>query len=1070
MVDSAQLLDPQQERIVRHLHNLVGPGPADFFRDACQMMSHRDRYQSTTHIVAHLLRECESALRAVLSTILTDHPIDEQKCECCGQVLKKGCSKGQTIDQIAHTLFADNNGEAEAIAKIWKKIVSKEGYRLVHRHALSTPREVDNVEFVTYWDEVNEILDKVLDRFQAQFSRVFRYLDVIMETGPLAAKRLKQNVPNNLVAFRYFFDKLNDPNWLQPLSKEGLLAFFPVYADTEGTTRYPDWPQGKYLARMARISDAQQSVVDIVMNLPATDSPYVSEHLLDIALALPPKSAGKIADRAITPATRPGSFLTKKLSQVICHVANGAVKCALRITRSTLQGFLKEDDPSQQSDPSSLWECQKLIAEVLPLLIRLDWIATVDTLIGLLDEAIRHAIEPESTQGCQDHSQLWCPRIGDSRFYSEDTRKVLVQAVIDSARLLSKQGDPAALEEFLQTVESQRWLVFKRIALHILEHFGSSLSCGERLASRKYFDDQGLQTEYRSLLQSRFGELAADRQRLILGWIAEDPVSDTVSLADRKLWQRDYLSCCKPLPPKWRKQYDALVAELGPPQSDHMSSTVWVGPTSPIQLDSIRKMSVRELVDYLKSWKPTRGWRNPTPEGLGRKIEQIVSDQPQRFAEEAKAFIGVKPLYIGYFFEGLSTALRSNHEFDWDKVLDLMDWVISESQALLDASEVANDCSWGWPRKAIARLLSVSLDPEKPAIDLQYRSAVWSVLEPLTHDPDPEPEESCAKEGRPDPFTASIQTIRGNALHAVVRYAYWAAKGRPGTQGTNDVDGVVGLAAVPEAQSVLERHLDPDYEQSAAIWAVYGSYVNLLVHLDRDWLICQRPHIFPHAPELNHLRKAAWHSYLLYYSPTVAVFKALESEYEYGVNELPGTVATESSAAERLGEHLVWLYSCGHLELQGLLSLFEEANCSLRTHCIRFIGRMLTERPTPDALVRLKVLWTNRRDSMDCTRCREEPAAFGWWVTSNVFEESWVLEQLEAILALVPIVDRDSEVVDYLSKVADEGLAAAVRCLKSLVQHADGTVKVYGWRQALKRALERALKSTEAELSRTGAK
>jgi len=960
MVHPAQLLDPQQERIVRHLHNLVGPGPADFFRDACQIMLCRDQYSSTAPIVAHLLRECESALRAVLSSIsiLTDNPIDEQKCKCCGQVLKKGHSTGETIGQIVHTLFADNNDEAEEIAKIWKTIVSKQGYRLVHRHALSAPREVDDDEFVAYWDQVNEILDKVLDRFQAQFSRVFQQLDVIMESGPSDVTRLKQNVPNNLVAFRYFFERLNDPGWLKPLSEKGLFAFFPVYADTEGTTRYPDWPQGKYLARMARIGDAQQSVVDVVTSLPPVDSPYVSGYLLDIALALPPNSAGKVADRAITTATRSNSPVIRKLPQAICHLANGAVECALRITRSALWRFLKEDDPSQPSDPSSLWECQNLIAQVLPPLIRVDWIATVDMFIGLLDEAIRHRIEPEPTQGCQDDSQLWCPRIGGSRAYSGDTRKVLVQAFVDSARLLSEQGDPAVLEEFLQKVQSQCWLVFKRIALHILERFGSTLSgsIGERLTSREYFDDHRLQTEYRSLLQSRFGELTTDQQRSILGWIAEGPVSDDVSLADRNLWQRDWLSCCKPLPPKWQKQYDALVAELGPPQSDHMSLAVWVGPTSPIQLDSIRKMSVRELVDYLKSWKPTRGWRNPTPEGLGRMIEQIVSDQPQRFAEEAKAFIGVKPLYVGYFFEGLSTALRSNREFDWDNVLDLMDWVISESQVLLDASEVADDSSWGWPRKAVARLLSDGLDPDKPAIDLQHRSAVWSIVKPLTHDPNPEPEESCAEEGGPDPFTVSIQTIRGNALHAVVRYAYWVAKDRPGTQETNDVDGVVGLDAVPEAKSVLERHLDPDYEQSAAIWAVYGSCVNLLVHLDRNWLICQRPHIFPHAPHLNHLRKAAWQSYLLYSGLTVTGFKALESEYKYAVNELAETLAIES---EHLGEHLVRLYSYGHLQLQGLLSLFEKASCSLRTHCIGFIGRMLTEPPTPEVLVRLKVLWTN---------------------------------------------------------------------------------------------------------------
>ena len=64
-----RLSDPRQTRTYERLARLVGPGPAAFFLDACRLMEEGKPFQSTTHLVAHLLREIESALRDVLEPI-----------------------------------------------------------------------------------------------------------------------------------------------------------------------------------------------------------------------------------------------------------------------------------------------------------------------------------------------------------------------------------------------------------------------------------------------------------------------------------------------------------------------------------------------------------------------------------------------------------------------------------------------------------------------------------------------------------------------------------------------------------------------------------------------------------------------------------------------------------------------------------------------------------------------------------------------------------------------------------------------------------------------------------------
>jgi hypothetical protein len=63
-----QLSDPRQESIYRRLF-LIGPGPAHFFHDTCRILDTKPLFDTVTHLAAHLMRETESAVQAVLTTI-----------------------------------------------------------------------------------------------------------------------------------------------------------------------------------------------------------------------------------------------------------------------------------------------------------------------------------------------------------------------------------------------------------------------------------------------------------------------------------------------------------------------------------------------------------------------------------------------------------------------------------------------------------------------------------------------------------------------------------------------------------------------------------------------------------------------------------------------------------------------------------------------------------------------------------------------------------------------------------------------------------------------------------------
>src|SRR3954471_7689533 len=79
---------------------------------------------------------------------------------------------------------------------------------------------------------------------------------------------------------RYFFDKLQNPEWLAPLREKD---FFrnppePERGEHKGTIRFVPWPQSQYLARMATLRPSEVSA--LLLALPETDNISVHEDCL----------------------------------------------------------------------------------------------------------------------------------------------------------------------------------------------------------------------------------------------------------------------------------------------------------------------------------------------------------------------------------------------------------------------------------------------------------------------------------------------------------------------------------------------------------------------------------------------------------------------------------------------------------------------------------------------------------------------------------------------------------------------------------------------------------------------
>ena len=87
---------------------------------------------------------------------------------------------------------------------------------------------------------------------------------------------------------RYFFERLDNPAWIEPLRKRGWFSTPPVpKRDAErGTIEFQQWQPLKYLSRMAAHEPAL--VAEIMATLPDSDNPYIFQSFLNAALAMPP--------------------------------------------------------------------------------------------------------------------------------------------------------------------------------------------------------------------------------------------------------------------------------------------------------------------------------------------------------------------------------------------------------------------------------------------------------------------------------------------------------------------------------------------------------------------------------------------------------------------------------------------------------------------------------------------------------------------------------------------------------------------------------------------------------------
>lgn len=928
--------------------------------------------------------------------------------------------------------------------------------------------------------------------------------------NPEVVQRALQTIQKGRAQYEYFFDNLKSSAWLKPLAAAGLFKH-PPQARREGdSVSFSVWPESRYLARMAGNPEAASVVLELALGIPETDNLLVHEDLVDVALGLPPTEAAQLCERRLVgwDGSPFRTLLPKKIGELIAYLAReGQGEAALSLAQSTLR--LLPDPRFEGGDPENElllpepkaaideWGYGEILRKHRSDLIAATGLRGLGVLCSLLAEATRLSRRAGDEELPQDHSEIWRPDIGDERF-PERISDILISAVRDTAIQIVEQ-DRSQLRAVVEAMRRGRWLVFDRLSLYLLlrywqddEHLLAELLLEESLFQR-------FPREYASLLQTVAAELPRatssellrrveqgpdpGRVRAMLqSWAGEEPSEDEVDRWMRR-WKLYRLAALSPrLADDWLERYHALVDEFGKPREPQQvpQEATWVGPTSPTSADDIRVLDVPSLVERLQGWRPEPGPRAASPEGLGRVLTSVVQADPAPYARDAVLFKGLDPTYVRSLLDGLQQAIRDGRPFGWEPVLELVEWVLSQPYAAADEESgwAERDPGWGWSRTASSRLLSGGLQQGATEIPTRYRDKVWPALASLAEDPEPTPDDEARYGGsNMDPVTLSINTTRGEAMHAVIRYGLWVRASLEA--GPESKDRLArGFDELPEVRQVLEAHLDPARDPSPAIRSVYGKWFPWLALLDEGWARTHVKSIFPESPEESDRFWAAWDAYVVFCEPYNEPFKLLSAVYRRVINALDSRREPKrlvENPDHRLAEHLVVMLLRGVLDASepgGLLSDFHaRAKDELCAHAVRFAGRVLEREGghlPPAAWERLKGLWIQRLDfarhSPDPKKHTHELGAFGWWFASEMVEADWALEQLELVLNLVGEIDPDHLVAKRLQRVAASNPRRSVACLARMLEADREGWSLPGWEAEAKDVLKVALASPEQEV------
>jgi hypothetical protein len=908
-------------------------------------------------------------------------------------------------------------------------------------------------------------------------------IDEFLEEGPpeVSGSRraeLVTLVRANTANLDYFFSRLDDASWLPFLLEEGFFRH-PTPPETgsndDGQTwfRYPNWPESRYLARIA--AEAPEKVAAAVECVPEAANPRVHEDVIVAATAMPGGLAAKIAKReARWLARHQGHLLSlpRPAGELLVHLAEeGEMKAAFALAGTLLK---IEVDPSYEDRTSRRRAVARVGDREYSEILKAAWPAMMSAEPDRAFSFLCHHLADVVALGFVedsgfDRTYMWRSAIED---HAQNTGGSLLDTMVEAVRdtaVAQARKDPEERHLILAELARHEAVIFRRIALFIIAGFGTPREVADALVDEAALKGVDAFHEYAELLRARFGDLEPYEQASLMAMIGAGPGEDLgefqrergdseerIAAYGRHWRLRRYDLIAGHLEGEALREYRSLLEEFDRPDHPTFLSVVthWSGHESPYTAEQLAEMSPSAVADAVRA--AAEEVDEDSGSGLALVLESAVEKDPRGYASVAERFADLEVRYIRALLGGLGKEAREKRSFDWGPVLELAEKVTVDRRAGPSAGE--EGAALNWLHRTIVSLLSDGMKKGDAELPIEERERIWTLIEPLLDHPDPSPERD---EGG-EPSTLAINSVRGEALHAVVDYAFWVERAQ-------EADGSFeGIRSLPEFGAAVERRLDPAIESSSAILAVLGEWFVQFVRMDEAWASGLAPKVFPSGPDAARRFSAAWNGYVVFNQAWTSTFEILRECYELAVERSEQVDEGRYMAGnpqEHLGRHLNFLRFSGSIDLadDGIFARFwSTAPTEIRKRLIRDVGwslehgnRGLSENVGGRIVETWE--WIAEQTKVE----RSALSEFGAWLGARQLDDGWLLDQALRLLKDGIALDPDHVVYGGLPRMAATHPREVVEVLRLMIVTEPESWSVLGARDQVRETLAAALEAED---------
>lgn len=914
--------------------------------------------------------------------------------------------------------------------------------------------------------------------------------------------------------YQYFFEKLTSPAWIEPLTKKGRFAHPPGIERVGTMYRFPRWPEGDYLLRMAPI--APEAVAAALSDKCfESDNPLVHLLLVEIGTVLPGPLAVAVVRREQAWVETQSSLFTlypEKAAALVEHLCQvNEARAALGLASAMLEvrapaeregkliegedgtSFVWKPSPDPLGKMEPVWS-QLFLRRVIEPLAN----AVPADLLASLAQNLNRAVSIHASNQqdhSNDHSEIWRPHLEHSSH--PDALNETVSALVAAIKIIvDHRHDGIGL--VFDAIKEYTWPIFNRIRAFTLLHTTNP----DQAAVERFVNDPeryarpSINSEFNDLLKKVAPSLTPTVLNDILQRIdtGPDPTSYAYHLEHRvqpehvetvrsqiiEQWKRDWLfPLSDVLEGSRAEELQALVMKYDAPRPRFRSGGIrQLQDQSPSDVAGFNAMTVDELVGYLKEWTPPSSglpFERPSRAGMASTLRQWVTHDPQRATANLELFLTTElnPAYITAILDAFSGMLKSEEAFDIYTVARAAQWAAENTDALteFDAEERLHEATWNWAQMSAARYMTDLLLQEK-RLDLSRAAELWPAASAMCYLDRPTVEDEVEYKKEASRYASyALNTPRPVGIEAMIRYGRWLKLATSNTDFSPEL-----LVPVFE---VLEEKLDARTEPSVAVREMFGMQFRTLAWLDVKWFSSVIPKLFPgkdgELKEEKTLDRFAWHAYLQYGGLVIDMLPAMRNRYLMAIKALHQTNDSDRELDRALANHLMEYYAHGAIELDDPLisQFFESASPKLRAQAVGDIGWRLGQESGPldetiqDRLMRLfesrlKLLNLDSKDEAD------ELATFGWWLGSGKFPEAWSITQAMLILERTRSLRPDFAVVEALDKLAPRYPYEAVRVVRVLFEDDKDGWAIHGWDQHLDTILRQALDDGEAARKEAG--